>query len=69
MNLKCDRLLSTSAFKINLRRYNKGVEEMVVASAQVLAVLFAANQGAGQGLTLVPISAQLELFCPPYDPT
>jgi len=22
-----------------------------------------------QGLTLVPISAQLELFCPPYNPT
>jgi hypothetical protein len=22
-----------------------------------------------QGLTLVPISAQLELICPPYDPT
>jgi hypothetical protein len=22
--------------------------------------------GNGQGLTLVPISAQLELFCPPY---
>jgi hypothetical protein len=22
----------------------------------------------GQGLTLVPISAQSELFCPPYDP-
>ena len=23
----------------------------------------------GQGLTLVPNSAQLELFCPPYNPT
>ena len=23
----------------------------------------------GQGLTLVPISAQLELFCPPCNPT
>ena len=23
----------------------------------------------GKGLTLVPISAQLELFCPPYHPT
>jgi hypothetical protein len=23
---------------------------------------------AAQGLTLVPISAQLELFCPPYNP-
>jgi len=23
----------------------------------------------GQGLTLVLISAQLELFCPPYNPT
>ena len=23
----------------------------------------------GQGLTLVPMSAQLELFCPPYNPT
>ena len=22
-----------------------------------------------QGLTLVPISGQLELFCPPYNPT
>jgi len=22
----------------------------------------------GQGLTLVPISAHLELFCPPYNP-
>jgi len=25
--------------------------------------------GPHQGLTLVPISAQLELFCPPYNPT
>jgi hypothetical protein len=25
--------------------------------------------GVGQGLTLVPISAQLELFCPPRNPT
>ena len=25
--------------------------------------------GAGQGLTLVPVSAQLELFCPHCDPT
>jgi hypothetical protein len=25
--------------------------------------------GFSQGLTLVPISAQLELFCPPYSPT
>jgi hypothetical protein len=24
---------------------------------------------AAQGLTLVPNSAQLELFCPPYNPT
>ena len=27
------------------------------------------EEGAGQGLTLVPISAQLERFRPPYNPT
>ena len=27
-----------------------------------------ADLAAGQGLTLVPISAQLELFCPPFNP-
>ena len=25
-------------------------------------------EGLGQGLTLVPVSAQFELFCPPYTP-
>jgi hypothetical protein len=27
LKLKCDKLLSTSAFKINLRRYNKDVDK------------------------------------------
>jgi hypothetical protein len=30
---------------------------------------FALTAGEGQGLTLVSNSAQLELFCPPYNPT
>jgi hypothetical protein len=29
----------------------------------------AVSDASDQGLTLVPISAQLELFCPPYNPT
>jgi hypothetical protein len=40
-----------------------------VTAATVLALLTTATPSAdSQGLTLVPISAQLELFCPPYNP-
>ena len=40
-------------------------EVMSSAGTQHSSAAIARNQG----LTLVPISAQLELFCPPYDPT
>jgi hypothetical protein len=45
-----------------LRRYNKAVVKKRVAGAALEV------HGEGQGLTLVPISAQLEVLCPPYDP-
>ena len=32
-------------------------------------VIIQISSHGGQGLTLVPISAHLELCCPPYDPT
>ena len=47
----------------------EGHEAVVVALVAGGAGVDKALDGCGQGLTLVPISAQLELFCPPYNPT
>ena len=63
LKLKYDEVLSNSAFKLNLRRY------IAVTSFGSGNIDTAIVTTSGQGLTLVPISAQLELFCPPYKPT
>jgi len=57
LKLKYDILLSTSAFKFNLHRYTEGYP------------MDDNGVGARQGLRLFPISAQLELSCPPCNPT
>jgi hypothetical protein len=44
--------------------------EMMHATSQTEGSILTQTEAAsGQGLTLVPISAQLELFCPPCNPT
>jgi len=35
----------------------------------VMGILSFLRNPRNQGLTLVPVSAQFELFCPPYNPT
>jgi hypothetical protein len=62
--LQDGKLLSSFAFNFNLRRYTKAP-----AKAQTGAAAKAKPLGHWQGLTLVPISAQRELFRPSYDPT
>jgi hypothetical protein len=37
--------------------------------ASIMYTLLPTSSSSCQGLTLVPISAQLELFCPLYNPT
>jgi hypothetical protein len=61
------KLLSSFAFKFNLRSYNKDSNFETFPNSFL--VLFQCLTGEGQGLTLLPVSAQLELFCPPYNPT
>jgi hypothetical protein len=53
LNLTCDILLSTSAFKLNMRRYTKARSRKVAALVEL---------GYGQGLTLVHLSAHPEPF-------
>jgi hypothetical protein len=54
----------------------KGVDDeaggRAAGGARAEEVAYLAQEALGalvQGLTLVPNSAQLELFCPPYNPT
>jgi len=58
---KHDEPLSNFAFKFNLRRYNWGF-----GSRRTQRSL--GRRGPGQGLALVPISAQLERTLPSHDP-
>jgi len=60
LKVECDILLSTFGFKNNLRRYIKGLDRDGSKTIDFSEYL-------RQGLTLVPISAQLELLCPPYN--
>jgi hypothetical protein len=77
LTLKFKNLLSNFAFNFNLRRYNlfhlalerHRTECAAAAAAAAAAGGIAVLGGDRQGLTLVPNSAQLELFRPPYDPT
>jgi hypothetical protein len=62
LKLKCDVLLSTSAFKFKLRRYTKQELEMGDKITKGAAPNPKAEQGGGQGLTLVHLSAQPELY-------
>jgi hypothetical protein len=55
LKLKYDNLLSIIRFQIQLAPLHRGRDPH--------------RAGGGQGRTLVPLSAQLELFCPPCNPT
>jgi len=84
LRLKHDQLLSNFAFNFNLRRYivdsvSVSGHNLLLApvAIAVLLALVAVSAGvvtyrvmrARQGLTLIPVSAQLELFCPPCNRT
>jgi len=62
LKLKSDEPLTNFAFNFNLRRYNP-VRLRPCGNTSHGGLCW------GQGLTRVPISAQRELFCPPYNPT
>jgi hypothetical protein len=64
LKLRYDGLLSKVASSFNLRR---SIEELLESAPESLRQLLA-RMGHGQGLSLVPVSAQLELLCPPYNP-
>ena len=49
LKLNCDKLLSTSAFKINLRRYSEASASAGPAGAGPVAAAAAAGAGAGAG--------------------
>ena len=78
LKLECDILLSTAAFKFKLRRYSKGRWAAALRGCTLQPRI--GRQRSHRrcrrpgsplwlGLTLVPVSAQLELFCPPFNPT
>jgi len=74
LKLKCDVLLSTSAFKISLRRYTKDDVEILQRSLMMVSrmsqdqgsilrdLALATDEDEGQELTLVHFSAQRERF-------
>jgi hypothetical protein len=70
-----DEVLSNFGFKFNLRRYTMGGRGGHMGGYPMGGpggYMPMGGRGGGpprQGLTLVPISAQLELFRPPYNPT
>jgi hypothetical protein len=64
LKLQYDEPRSNLAFKIYLRRYTT-----VHSFSSFGAALVPDLDGDGQGLTVVPISAQHELFRPPYNLT
>jgi len=61
LKLNCDEPPSNFAFNINLRRYRP--------ARRCARTRGTWRRASRQGLALVPISAQLELFCPPCNPT
>ena len=74
LKVKCDELVSKFAFKFNLNHYNAAVHAWCATGndrpdAAEKLVQRMIHDGARQGLALVPSSAQLELFCPPYNST
>jgi hypothetical protein len=72
LKLKYDVLLSSSAFNFNFSRYTVGSDDVGVLQAAagcLRAFLRSGGEaslawGVGQGLTLVPVSAQSELTLP-----
>jgi len=70
LKLEQENLLSNFAFNGNLRRYNKVPQGRYQLRLHMLDDFEVAHRlanmavGGGQGLTLVPLSAQLELTLP-----
>ena len=63
LSLRHDELVSNFAVKFNLRNYTWVKKKSPAGATQ-----WAPGADQGQGLTLAPVSAQLELLCPPYNP-
>ena len=66
LKLEHGRLLSNVGFNFHLRRYSLGLT-IETRPDYCLSPHLRQMLNYGQGLTVVPISAQLELFCPPYN--
>jgi hypothetical protein len=65
LKLKCDILLSTSAFKFNLRRYT-WVQHFFPCDDCRTHFMGMVGEAVGQGLTLVRLSAQRYTLCVGY---